>query len=33
MVEFIRAKKASFINKPVGVVSVDTGERLAIMYF
>ena len=45
MVEFIRAKKASFINKPVGVVSVDTGgiqaakaladtgERLAKMYF
>ena len=45
MVEFIRAKKASFINKPVGVVSVDTGgiqaakaladtgERLANMYF
>ena len=45
MVEFIRAKKTSFINKPVGVVSVDTGgiqaakvqadvfNSLATMYF
>ena len=45
MVEFIRAKQSSFINKPVGVVSVDTGgiqaakvqadvfNSLATMYF
>ena len=45
MVEFIRAKRSSFINKPVGVVSFDTGgiqaakvqadvfNSLATMYF
>lgn len=45
MAEFIRAKQSSFINKPIGVVSVDTGgiqagkaladtgDRLANMYF
>ena len=25
MVQFIKAKKASYVNKPTGVVSVDTG--------
>ena len=25
MVQFIKAKKTSFVNKPTGVVSVDTG--------
>ena len=45
MVEFIRAKQSSFLNKPVGLVSVDTGgiqaakvqadvfNSLATMYF
>ena len=45
MVEFVRAKQSSFINKPIGVVSVDTGaiqaakvqsdvfNSLATMYF
>ena len=27
MVEFIRSKRTSFVNKPVGVVAADTGAR------
>ena len=27
MVQFLKAKQTSFVNKPVGVVGVDTGAK------